>query len=414
MNETMFRVFITGKEKTRMQFNRKAGITLTVVVVAAALAWGFWLGPVPVEGAPVVRAPLRVTVEEEGRTRVKDRFVISAPVAGYLQRIQLEVGDAVTQGQTVAIMEPLRPEVLDPRSRARAEAQVAAARAALKSAEEQVVSTQAEDVYAQTEYRRKQKLLKDALVSQNDLDQAQSHARQAAAGKRSAGFAVEVARFDLEAAQTALQYSVAGDGAEEQESVKLRAPVASRVLAIHHESEGVVVTGEDLLEIGDPAALEVAVDVLSADAVRIHPGGAVQFQRWGGELPLDGVVRIVEPTGFTKISALGVEEQRVWVIADITSPREQWQQLGDGYRVEAHFILWEGQDVLQIPASALFRHADGWAVFAIRDGKARRVAVRIGHSNGLVTEVLAGLEAGEVVIVHPDDRIEDGVRVDRQ
>jgi HlyD family secretion protein len=414
MNETMFRVFITGKEKTRMQFNRKAGITLTVVVVAAALAWGFWLGPVPVEGAPVVRAPLRVTVEEEGRTRVKDRFVISAPVAGYLQRIQLEVGDAVTQGQTVAIMEPLRPEVLDPRSRARAEAQVAAARAALKSAEEQVVSTQAEDVYAQTEYRRKQKLLKDALVSQNDLDQAQSHARQAAAGKRSAGFAVEVARFDLEAAQTAVQYSVAGDGAEEQESVKLRAPVASRVLAIHHESEGVVVTGEDLLEIGDPAALEVAVDVLSADAVRIHPGGAVQFQRWGGELPLDGVVRIVEPTGFTKISALGVEEQRVWVIADITSPREQWQQLGDGYRVEAHFILWEGQDVLQIPASALFRHADGWAVFAIRDGKARRVAVRIGHSNGLVTEVLAGLEAGEVVIVHPDDRIEDGVRVDRQ
>jgi HlyD family secretion protein len=228
---------------------------------------------------------------------------------------------------------------------------------------------------------------------------------------------VEVARFDLEAAQTALQYSIAGDGGEGEDTkdiVKLRAPVASRVLAIHHESEGVVVTGEDLLEIGDPAALEVAVDVLSADAVRIRPGGAVELQRWGGEQPLDGVVRIVEPSGFTKISALGVEEQRVWVIADIISPRELWQQLGDGYRVEAHFILWEGEDVLQLPASALFRHADGWAVFAIRDGRARRVAVQIGHSNGLVTEVLSGITAGEIVIVHPDDRIEDGVRVDLQ
>ena len=400
-----------------MQLDRKTGITLTALAVVAALAWGFWPGPVPVEGVPVVRAPLRVTVEEEGRTRVKDRFIISAPVAGYLQRIQLEVGDAVTQGQTLAVMEPLRPEVLDPRSRARAEAQVAAAQAALQSAEEQVISARAEDIYAQAEYRRKQRLLKDALVSQGDLDQAQTLARQASAAKRSAEFAVEVARFDLEAAQTALQYSIAGDGdagEDKKDIVKLRAPVASRVLAIHHESEGVVVTGEDLLEIGDPAALEVAVDVLSADAVRIRPGGAAELQRWGGEQPLDGVVRIVEPSGFTKISALGVEEQRVWVIADITSPRELWQQLGDGYRVEAHFILWEDEDVLQLPASALFRHADGRAVFAIRDGRARRVAVQIGHSNGLVTEVLSGIATGEIVIVHPDDRVEDGVRVDLQ
>jgi HlyD family secretion protein len=394
-----------------MQLNRKTGITLTAIAITAALLWGFWPGPVPVEGALVVRAPLRVTVEEEGRTRVKDRFIISAPVAGYLQRIQLEVGDAVTQGQTLAVMEPLRPEVLDPRSRARAEAQVAAAQAALKSAEEQVISARAEDVYAQAEYRRKQQLLKDALVSQDDLELAQTHARQAVAAKRSAEFAVEVARFDLEAAQTALRYSISGNGEEPLETVKLRAPVASRVLAIHHESEGVVMTGEDLLEIGDPAALEVAVDVLSADAVRIRPGGAVQLQRWGGEQPLDGLVRVVEPSGFTKISALGVEEQRVWVIADITSPRELWQQLGDGYRVEAHFILWDEDDVLQLPASALFRHADGWSVFAIREGKARRVAVQSGHSNGLVTQILSGIDAGETVIVHPDDRIQDGVRV---
>ena len=394
-----------------MQYNRKTGIALAGALVVAALAWGFWPGPVPVEGAQALRAPLRVSVEEEGRTRVKDRFVISAPVAGYLQRIRLEVGDAVAQGQTLAVMEPLRPEVLDPRSRARAEAQVAAAQAALESAREQVSARRAEAQFARAEYRRKQKLLGDALISQGDLDQAETLSRQAAAALRSAEFAVEVARFDLEAAQTALEYSIAGDGESDGETVRLRAPVASRVLAIHHESEGVVVTGEDLLEIGDPAALEVAVDVLSADAVRIRPGGAVRFQRWGGEQPLEGVVRTVEPTGFTKISALGVEEQRVWVIADLTSAREQWRQLGDGYRVEAQFILWEGQDVLQVPASALFRAGEGWAVFTVRDGRARRLAVRAGRSNGLATQILAGLEAGETVIVHPDDRIEDGVRV---
>jgi len=397
-----------------MQLNRTAGLSLTAALVLGALAWGFWPGPVPVEGAAVVRAPLRVTVEEEGRTRVKDRFVISAPVAGYLQRIHLDVGDAVTQGQTLAVMEPLRPEVLDPRSRARAEAQVSAAQAALKSAEEQVVSSRAEAGYAQAEYQRKQKLLKDSLISQGDLDQAQTLSRQAVAARKSAEFAMEVARFDLEAAQTALQYSISSDSNDTEETVKLRAPVDSRVLAIHHESEGVVATGEDLLEIGDPAALEVAVDVLSADAVRIRPGGAVQFQRWGGEWPLDGVVRIVEPTGFTKISALGVEEQRVWVIADITSPREQWLQLGDGYRVEAHFILWKQPDVLQVPASALFRHGDGWALFAVRNARARRQDVAIGHSNGLATQILSGIEAGETVIVHPDDRIDDGVRVEVQ
>jgi len=404
----------TDNGSPKMQFNRKAGITLTAAVVLAALLWGFWPGPVPVEGAQALRAPLRVTVEEEGRTRVKDRFVISAPVAGYLQRIQLDVGDAVAQGQTLAVMEPLRPEVLDPRSRARAEAQVAAAEAALKSAEEQVSAARAEATYAQAEHRRKQALLKDALVSQGDLDQAQTLLRQAVAARRSAEFAVEVARFDLEAARTALQYSISSDATGSPETVQLRAPVASRVLAIHHESEGVVATGEDLLEIGDPGALEVAVDVLSADAVRIRPGGAVQFQRWGGERPLDGVVRTVEPSGFTKISALGVEEQRVWVIADITSPRDQWLQLGDGYRVEAHFIIWEDREVLQVPASALFRHGDGWAVFAVRDARARRIDVRIGHSNGLVTQVLDGIAAGETVIVHPDDRVEDGVRVGLQ
>ena len=395
-----------------MQQTGKTGFVLAVAALLAALAWGFWPGPVLVEVTEVVQAPMRVTVEEEGQTRVKDRFVISAPVAGYLQRIQLDVGDAVGKGHTLANMEPLRPEVLDPRSRARAEAQVAAAAAALNGAEEKLEAARAETKFSQAEYARRKKLQADALVSEGVLDEAETRARQARAEQRSADFAVEVARFELEAAKTALQYSIAGNGETASATVALRAPVASRVLNIHHKSEGVVATGEDLLEIGDPAALEVAVDVLSADAVRIQPGSLVKFYRWGGDKPLDGIVRTIEPTGFTKISALGVEEQRVWVIADLTSPHEDWQQLGDGYRVEAHFILWQDEAVLQMPASALFRKADGWAVFAVADSKARLTTVTTGHNNGLTTQIITGLSAGDVVITHPDDRIEDGVRVE--
>jgi len=220
-----------------------------------------------------------------------------------------------------------------------------------------------------------------------------------------------VARHEQEAAETALQYSIADNGTDAAETVTIRAPLASAVLAIRHESEGVVATGEDLLEIGDPAALEIAVDVLSADAVRIRPGMRVNLLRWGGTHPLEAVVRTVEPTGFTRISALGVEEQRVWVIADLVSPREQWEQLGDGYRVEAEFVLWSDENVLQVPASALYRIGDRWAVFAVENGKARQRIVEVGRSSGLSMQVTGGLDAGATVILHPDDRIADGVRV---
>jgi HlyD family secretion protein len=394
-----------------ISLKRKTGFILLAVAIVAALVWGFWPAPVLVESAAVVRASLSVTVDEEGRTRVKDRFVISAPVAGYLQRITLEVGDAVSQGQTLALLEPLRPEVLDPRSRARAEAQVAAAQAAIRRAEQQVTAAHAEAEYARGDHKRKQKLQEKSLISSEELEQSSMHSREAAAQLRSAEFAVEVARHELVAAETALRYSIANNGTEATETVAIRAPVASRVLQVHHESEGVLATGEPLLEIGDPAALEIAVDVLSADAVRIQAGTRVQLLRWGGPHALEAVVRTVEPTGFTHISALGVEEQRVWVIADLVSPREDWEQLGDGYRVEARFVLWQADDVLQVPASALFRVNDNWAVFVIRDGKARRVTVKTGRSNGLISQILEGVENGERVILHPDDRIVDAVRV---
>ena len=386
-------------------------MVLLAIVVLALLTWGFWPAPILVESGRATRGPLSVTVEEEGKTRVKDRYVISAPVAGYLQRITLEVGDAVKQGQTLALMEPLRPEVLDPRSRARAQAQVAAAQASIKRAEQLETAARAEASFARSDYARKQQLQEKNLVSREALDQAATRAREAAAELRSAGFAVEVARHELEAAETALQFSIGNNGQTATETVAIRAPVDSRVLQIHHKSEGVLATGAPLLEIGDPAALEVAVDVLSADAVRIRPGTKVRLLRWGGPQALDAVVHTIEPTGFTHISALGVEEQRVWVIADLVSPRSDWEQLGDGYRVEAHFILWHEDDVLQIPTSALFRQGDDWAVFVIDAGKARLVRIRTGHDNGLATEVLDGIAAGTRVILHPDDRIADGVRV---
>jgi HlyD family secretion protein len=397
-----------------MSRSRTIGLIALAIAVLAALAWGFRPRPVLVEVAAVERGPLRIMVEEEGQTRVKDRYVISAPVAGYLQRIELDVGDNVSQGQTLALLEPLRPEVLDPRSQARAEAQVAAAEAALKGADEAVTAAHAEARYARSEYMRKKKLRADALISQDALEQAENHNRQASAALRSAEFAVDVARFELEAARTSLSYSLTENGETGLPAVKLRAPVDSRVLRIDHESEGVVSTAQDLLEIGDPAALEVAVDVLSADAVRIQPESRVIFRRWGGDQTLEGVVRTIEPVGFTKISALGVEEQRVWVIADLTSPRDMWLTLGDGYRVEANFILWEAGDVLQLPANALFRHADGWAVFSVENGRARRREIETGQRNGLVAEVLAGLDAGARIILHPNDLIEDGIRVEEQ
>jgi HlyD family secretion protein len=232
-----------------------------------------------------------------------------------------------------------------------------------------------------------------------------------AAAKRAADAAIDVGRYELDAALASLRYTASGGSTEKLEAVPVRSPVAGRVLAIHQESAGVVAAGQPLLDVGDSGELEVMIEVLSRDAVRIAPGGRVLLERWGGEAPLEGVVRTVEPTGFTKVSALGVEEQRVRVIADLASPPESWQRLGDGYRVEAKFIVWSSEDTLTVPSSALFRRDDGWAAFVVEGGRAREKLVTPGHGSGLLTEVVAGLEEGATVVVHPGDAIADGVRV---
>jgi HlyD family secretion protein len=384
---------------------------IAAALVGAALAWGFWPRPVLIETGEVMRRALQVAVEEEGRTRVKDRYTLFAPVAGYLRRIEHKVGDAVSLGEALARLDPLQPGVLDPRARAQAEARVAAARSAQAGALAALRRAEAEAELAAEEFRRHEELLARELISRSAYDQARGRARAAEAARAAAESAVDVSRFDLEAALAALRQSDAPPGDEPAETVPVRSPVDGNVLRLAQESAGVVPAGHPLLDVGDPRRLEVEVEVLSRDAVRIRPGGRVLFERWGGEEVLEGVVRTVEPTGFTKVSALGVEEQRVLVIADISSPPDAWQRLGDGYRVEARFIVWERDDALTVPASALFRRDDGWAVFVVEGDRARLRRVKTGQGSGLLTEVAAGLSEGDIVIVHPDDAVDDGVRV---
>lgn len=394
--------------KNSVQWRRRIVLALIAVLVAWGLFLGFRPQPIEVDLGTASRAPLRVTIEQEGRTRVVDRYVVTAPVNGYARRVLLDVGNAVERGATLVELEPLRAEVLDLRRRAEAEARIAAAATSVSTAEQRANAAASNASLAQKELQRVRALRVAGHVSAAAEDRAASEAESSAAEQRSAQFAIATARHELEAARTALKYAASGSNAE---PVAVRAPVAGQVLKIPHKSEGPVVAGQPLIEIGDPRALEVEVDLLSADAVRVHPGTRVVFERWGGEGTLEGVVRVVEPAGFTKVSALGVEEQRVWVIVAFTSPPAQWQRLGDSYRVEASFILWDDSDVLQIPASALFRDGKGWAAFAVEQGKAVKRPVEIGQRNGLSAQVVSGIKAGEQVIVHPDDRVRDGVRV---
>jgi len=395
-----------------MTVRRRFGLILLTVVIVAALGYGFWPQPLWVEAATVAHQPLRVTIEAEGKTRLIDRYVLSAPVAGYLHRIDWKIGDGIRQGQPLAMIDPLPSEVLDPRRRAQAEARVAANEASLQAAQQTVTATRAEADYAKLDFERITALCQQrCVVTEAERDRAESRTRQTQAQLRSAQFAVEVARHEVEAAKTALRHSAAQPSGAARETVVVRATVDGQVLARPRQSEGVVEAGTPLLEVGDPRALEIAVDVLSADAVRIRPGTPVVLERWGGEQALEGVTRSVEPVGFTKLSALGVEEQRVWVVVDLRSPAEAWSRLGDGYRVEASFIVWQGERVLQIPASALFRQGEGWAVFVIDSGQARRRPVEIGQRGGLNVEIRSGLTEGERVVTHPDDALHEGATV---
>lgn len=394
-----------------MRRHRWIIIAGVVAAVLLAIVYGFLPKPVPVDVAKAFRGPLRVTVEEEGKTRVRDRYVLSAPVPGFMRRIDLEVGDIVREGQPLVELEPLKSELLDPRTRATGKAGVLSAAASLRAEEAKVRAARADADYAQKNLERIRRLAEKGYVSKDYFDKVEAEAKRTRAAVFSSEAAVKVAHSELEKAQAALRYSAADSVGPVGKVVMVRTPVGGSVLKIHHKSEGVVPSGEPLIDIGDPQKIEVEVEVLSRDAVKIRPGTTVLFKRWGGDKDLMGKVRIVEPEGFTKISSLGVEEQRVLAIVDITSADESLPRLGDGYRVEASFIIWEGAQVLQVPASALFRKQDGWAVFVIKNGRAYLREVKVGQRTGLAAEIVSDLSEGEAVVAHPDSSIGDGVRV---
>ncbi|WP_152207862.1 efflux RND transporter periplasmic adaptor subunit [Marinobacter changyiensis] len=380
---------------------------LAIVVVAYVLR----PEPVWVDLATVHRGPMQVTILEEGKTRVKDRYVVSSPVTGYLHRVELDVGDPVIPGELLTEVDPMPASVLDARSRAEAEARIEAARSALNSVRQKTQAAAADAELAETEYQRLRSLDRSDFISRERLQQAQSTAARTQAILRSARFDEEVAAHELAAARTRLEVSAArSEGEKPAEKIAVRSPVNGHVLGILRKSEGVIQAGEAILELGDPGALEVVVDVLSFDAVKLAPGVETRLDGWGGTV-LDAVVRRVEPVGFEDVSALGVEEQRVRVIADMVTPRERWEMLGDGYRVDAEFILWQSSDVLQAPASAIFQHNDQPTTFVVKDGRAVMQTVETGQSNGLMTVVKSGLEEGDQVVRHPGRELSDGDRI---
>ena len=384
-----------------------------VALLALGLFAAFRPRAVPVDSIVLQPGPMQVTVDEEGETRVHDVFAVSAPVAGHLHRIEVHVGDEVKAGETVlARIEPADPSLLDPRSEAQARATVQAAESALALAEAEIEQAQAEYEFALAEHQRARNLVSGGTISVRDAESAERAFRSGRAALATSQAALQVRRFELERARAQL-LSPAATSATRADCacVSVMAPVSGEVLYIPNESERVVEAGEPLLQIGDPTDLEIVVDFLSTDAVRIAPGQRVLVERWGGDVNLVGRVRRVEPFGFTKVSALGIEEQRVNVIIDLTSPREMWQALGHGYQLEARVVLWQSEDVVSVPLTAIFRDGAQWAVFVLEGGRARLRNLEIGQRNGIAAEVVSGLQAGDRVILHPSNRVQHGTRV---
>jgi HlyD family secretion protein len=390
---------------------RSLSVAALILVVILATIYGLLPQARDVDLVTVRRGSFQVTIEEEARTRLKERYIISAPTSGIMQRIHAKVGSPVQTGQTVAVLEPVWSQALDPRRRAEAGAAVSAAEAALKSALEKERAAAADADYLEKKLERITRLHADGYVAKDQYDQAESEVKKARAVRQSAAAAAAVSRSDLERARTALQNFTFRKPADVGHTVSVPSPVTGAIFKLYRESEGPVAAGEPIMDVGSVADIEILAEVLSPEAVKIKKGTPVLFKRWGGEPPLSGVVRLVEPAGFTKISSLGVEEQRTLVLSDILSPPDIWKALGDGYRLEAHFIILEVTDVLQIPNSALFRSENDWAVFVNDNGNARKRRVEVGHRNGFTAEIRSGITENETVIAHPDEAVKDGIRI---
>ncbi len=395
-------------------FIRRAALAALSVAVLGLLGWALWPQPVPVDIATIERNTLEINVEDEGVTRVREVYAISAPTVGKMLRTTVEVGDLVIAGETIlSVFEPSDPAFLDIRTQRVNEAAVAAANASVRLAESQVKQAEAQLTFAQGELRRATELAPKQAISARELDKAQLDRATAEATLASAAATLDVRRRELESAQARLIQPGQAAGQETADGccIQLRAPISGHVLKIVAKSEQVVQPGSTLMELGSPADIEIAVDLLSRDAVRVEPGATARIESWGGDAVLNARVRRIEPTGFTKISALGIEEQRVKAVLDFTDPREAWRRLGHGYRVVAKIAVWRGEDIAVVPLAALFRQGNQWAVFVVMDGRARLRLVEIGERTLHDARILSGLTAGEQVVLHPSDRIRADINV---
>ena len=389
---------------------RSAFWLIAALVVAAALAFAFRPQPVPADLAAVVRGNMRVTVRDQGRTRVRNEFVISAPVGGQLLRIEYKPGAQVSAGDVLARILPSDPSLLDARSRAELEAAVRSAEATLALAQAELVRVNAQLDFAGTELERIRRLRTEDVIAVEAFDRAELALRVAETARETALETTRVREAELAAAQARLVET--GEGRSEEIVVTVRAPTSGLILDVAQESQSVIAGGAEILTLGDPDDLEVVAEFLSADAVEIEAGAPAFIENWGrNRQPLRGQVRLVEPNGFLKISALGVEEQRVNVIVDFVGEPDEWGALAHGYRVEVAVVTWEADDVVQVPVAALLRDAGRWAVFRVEDGRVRTTPVEIGRQNGTVAEVLGGLAEGEVVVLYPGEQLADGVRI---
>lgn len=388
-------------------FIRVAEVLIVAGVIVVLIYLALRPEPVQVETARAEKGAMNVTVDGEGKTRVLDRYIVAAPVTGKLSRIKLERGDSISEGAIITRIDPLPLTPLDTRQRTEADARVRAATAAKREAEANAEHARVHFEQAKRERERAEKLFADGIISRQEMERAREDETTSAEDLKAARFKVQTAVQEVEVARSAL---LTTDSSKQikQVAVSVTSPVNGKVLRVLEESERVVQAGTPLVEISNPSNLEIVVDVLSTDAVKIQPGAAVSIENWGGEKPLQARVRYIEPSAFTKISALGIEEQRVNVIADFTG---DVGSLGDGFRVEARIVVWESASVLKIPSSAIFRKGEKWNVFTVENGVATTHEVEVGHRTDFEVEILQGLNDGAQIILHPANEIADNSSV---
>lgn len=408
-----------------MRWLKIAAWTIAILLISAGAAWFVWPRPIPVDLATATTGPMEVTIDDEARTSLRHVYTVTAPVTGKLLRVSrpltgnedgsVHVGDRVIAGETVvAVLQPVQPGLLDIRSREELQAVVAATEAAVTLAEAEVRRIEAVLAFSRDELGRAQSLAATEAIPSKALEAAQTEVAVNEAALESAKAQLQVRHSEQAAARARLIEPVGNDAAVDPACcIQIPAPATGVVLRILQQGEGVLPAGTPILEIGDPRDLEIVADLLSSDAVQIKPGASVRIDEWGGPT-LNGRVSRVEPDGFAKVSALGIEELRVRTLIDLIDPPDTWSALGNDFRVVVHIALWSTDKVLTVPVAALFRKGDDWAVFALRDGRARAISVQLGHRNERSAEVFAGLVEGDEVVLHPSDRIIDGTAISQR